>query len=66
MYTFQIPVRNETTGEVRVVEVQSRHDADAQILALHLLFRQEGWRKATALRPAFLVQADAAPPASGP
>jgi hypothetical protein len=65
VYTFQIPVRNETTGEVRVVEVQSGHDADAQILALHLLFKQEGWRKATAMRPAFLDEPETSGPASG-
>lgn len=51
MYTFLIPVRNEHTGEIRLVEVESAHDADAQIVALHQLFKQEGWRKATALRP---------------
>ena len=51
MDTYLIPVRNEHTGEVRTVEVQSGHDADAQIVALHQLFKQEGWRKATALPP---------------
>lgn len=51
MQTFLIPVRNETTGEVRIVEVQSGYDADAQIAALHRLFKEEGWRKARALRP---------------
>jgi hypothetical protein len=55
VYTYLIPVRNEYTGEVRVVEVQSAHDADAQIQALHQLFKQEGWRKATALRPELLA-----------
>jgi hypothetical protein len=51
-----IPVRNESTGEVRVVEVESVHDADAQIAALHQLFKQEGWRKATALQPEALAE----------
>ena len=56
MHKYLIPVRNEYTGEVRVVEVESGHDADAQIVALHQLFKQEGWRKATALRPESLAE----------
>ena len=51
MHKYLIPVRNESTGEVRIVEVESGFHADAQIQALHQLFQQEGWRKATALRP---------------
>ena len=46
---FVIPVRNEFTGEVRLVEVVSGYYADAQVEALHVLFKREGWRKATAL-----------------
>jgi hypothetical protein len=51
VHKYLIPVRNEATGEVRKVEVESGFHADAQIQALHQLFWQEGWRKATALRP---------------
>lgn len=51
MQTFQVPVRNEFTGEIRVVEVLSGHVADAQIAALERVFKEEGWRKATALLP---------------
>ncbi len=51
MHKFLIPVRNEATGELRIVEVLSAYHADAQVEALHQLFRQEGWRKATALMP---------------
>ena len=51
MQLFLIPVRNEFTGEVRVVEVLSRHVADAQVEALQRLFRDEGWRKALAFHP---------------
>ena len=51
MRTFDIPVRNEATGEVRVVEVESNFDVDAQIAALHRLFNEEGWRRASAMKP---------------
>lgn len=51
MATYQIPVRNELTGEVRMVEVHTGHVVDAQIAALQRLFKEEGWRKATALFP---------------
>lgn len=50
MQKFLIPVRNEFTGEVRVIEVQSGYETDAQVEALHRLFKQHGWCKATALR----------------
>lgn len=49
---FVIPVRNESTGEIRLVEVMSTYHADAQVEALYLLFKQEGWRKATAFHAA--------------
>ena len=49
METYQVSVRNEFTGEVRVVEILSYCGVDAQVEALRLLFRLEGWRKATAL-----------------
>lgn len=51
METYLVPVRNEFTGEIRVVEILSNYQADAQIEALQRLFKQEGWRKATALQP---------------
>jgi hypothetical protein len=49
--TYDIQVRNEATGEIRVVEVQSEFDVDAQVAALHRLFHEEGWRRATAMKP---------------
>ena len=49
--SYDIPVRNESTGEVRIVVVQSQFYVDAQVAALHRLFKEEGWRKATALQP---------------
>jgi hypothetical protein len=49
--SYRVPVRNEHTGEVRVVEICSGYGTDAQIEALQTLFRQEGWRKAVALQP---------------
>lgn len=51
MHSFQVPVRNEHTGEIRVIEILSGHETDAQIEALERLFREEGWRKAVALAP---------------
>ncbi len=51
MQKYLIPVQNETTGELRVVEVLSAYHTDAQVEALHQLFQQEGWRKARALKP---------------
>jgi hypothetical protein len=48
---FTVPVRNEFTGEVRVIEVHEEYFRDAQVAALVQLFREEGWRKATALVP---------------
>jgi hypothetical protein len=48
---YQVPVRNEATGEVRMIAVLSISAGEAQIAALKLLFREEGWRKATALVP---------------
>lgn len=49
--TYHVPVRNDLTGEVRIIEVVSGYEEDAQIAALQQLFHGEGWRKATALRP---------------
>ncbi|MGH2442813.1 MAG: hypothetical protein ACRDFX_06580 [Chloroflexota bacterium] len=34
---------------MRVVDIESSFHKDAQISALHRVFTQEGWRKATAL-----------------
>jgi len=47
---FAIPIRNEQTGEIRVVEIMCGFHVQAQVEALHHLFKQEGWRKATALQ----------------
>lgn len=57
MTEFFVPVRNEFTGEVRVVPVLSDYHADAQVEALHTVFRTEGWSKATALLPEVRVDA---------
>lgn len=51
LHTYLVPVRNEDTGEVRIVEVLSGYAVDAQVEALQQLFKHEGWRKATALLP---------------
>ena len=49
MDRFAVSVRNDSTGEVRVVEVASAYGVDAQIEALRELFKHFGWRRATAL-----------------
>lgn len=43
-------MRNDDTGEVRVVEVSSLYEVDAQVEALQKLFKSDGWRRCTALR----------------
>ncbi|MGI8826955.1 MAG: hypothetical protein ACR2JC_15185 [Chloroflexota bacterium] len=57
MNTYAVPVRNESTGEVRVVEVLAGYGPDAQVQALHTVFESEGWRRATALLPDILIEA---------
>lgn len=59
METYHVTVRNDRTGEVRVVEVHCGYPVDAQVEALRRLFRQDDWRHATALLPPvpFHVQA---------
>ncbi len=47
---YSVTVRNEHTGEMRVVEVSSSFHTDAQIEALMILFHEEGWNKARALQ----------------
>jgi hypothetical protein len=54
---YQVPVRNDDTGEVRVVEVSSAYEVDAQVEALQQLFKQDGWRKCTASRAESTVSA---------
>lgn len=49
MFEYQIPVRNDDTGEIRIVEVSSSYEVDAQVEALQQLFKRDGWRKCTAL-----------------
>lgn len=51
VHTYLVPVRNELTTEVRVVEVVCHHPADAQMEALSRLFHELGWRKTCALDP---------------
>jgi hypothetical protein len=47
---YQVPVRNDDTGEVRVIEVSSAYEVDAQVEALQQIFKSDGWRKCTALQ----------------
>jgi UTP:GlnB (protein PII) uridylyltransferase len=55
--TFTVCVKNEMTGEVRLIEVQCVYGPDAQVQALQRLFREEGWRKAVALMPEQVAEA---------
>ena len=50
MDEYEVPVRNDDTGEIRVVEVSSLYEVDAQVEALQKLFKSDGWRRCTALR----------------
>ena len=51
MGDFHVAVRNDDTGELRVIQAAGMCELDAQIAALQELFAREGWRKATALLP---------------
>lgn len=59
MDVYRVAVRNEFTGEIRVVEILSICAVDAQIAALKQLFREEGWRKASAMTPECCNEASA-------
>lgn len=52
MAQYDVVVRNERTGEVVTVSVESPSGPDAQVSALCRLFRTLGWRKALAMQPA--------------
>jgi hypothetical protein len=51
MQLYDVVVRNEHTGEMVTLSVESSIGADAQVQALHELFHARGWSKATALSP---------------
>ena len=51
MEEYCVPVQNDLTGETMTVQIESLSPKDAQIQALSLVFRREGWRKASALEP---------------
>ncbi|HEX6508581.1 MAG TPA: hypothetical protein VF221_13210 [Chloroflexota bacterium] len=57
MFEYQIPVRNDDTGEIQVVEVLCTYEVDAQVEALQQLFRTNGWHRCTALRAEEQAQA---------
>jgi hypothetical protein len=48
---YDVRVRNELTGEVTTVSLQSNCWEEAQVAALVKLFKSQGWRKAVALQP---------------
>jgi hypothetical protein len=51
MEEYSVSVRNELTGEATTVQVESFSAKDAQVQALTLVFRREGWRSSRALEP---------------
>jgi hypothetical protein len=51
MEEYSVAVLNELTGETMIVLVSSLSAKDAQVEALTLAFRREGWRKASAREP---------------
>lgn len=51
MEDYDVPVQNDVTGETTTVQIESVSAKDAQIQALSLVFRQNGWRKASAREP---------------
>lgn len=57
MDIYTVQVRNEFSGEVRVIEVEAEYFRDAQVAALVQLFHNDGWRKATALVPEPSIEA---------
>jgi hypothetical protein len=48
MEEYSVTVLNELTGETTIVLISSLSAKDAQVQALTRVFRQEGWRKASA------------------
>jgi hypothetical protein len=51
MEEYSVTVLNELTGETTIVLIASVSAKDAQVLALTQVFREEGWRKASARVP---------------
>jgi hypothetical protein len=51
MEEYSVTVLNELTGETTIVLISSLSAKDAQVQALTQVFRQEGWRKASAREP---------------
>lgn len=51
METYDILVRNEMTGEMATITVESSNNHDAQVEALVQCLRAHGWRRATAFCP---------------
>ena len=51
MEEYSVPVQNDLTGEVTTVQIECLSAKDAQIQALSVVFRRDGWRRASALEP---------------
>ena len=51
MEMYEVLVRNEITGEMATITVESPSNHDAQVEALVQCFRAQGWRRATAFCP---------------
>jgi hypothetical protein len=63
MEQYDVPVRNELTGEIVTMSVTCACSGDAQVQALTQLFRSRGWRKLVAFPP--MVESSAALVAEG-
>jgi hypothetical protein len=48
---FDVHVRNELTGEVRVLTIAAPTAQAGQVMAVTAMFREHAWRKAVALAP---------------
>jgi hypothetical protein len=51
MEEYNVLVRNDLTGETRVVSVEALSAKDAQVEALTQCFRRDGWRVVSASEP---------------
>jgi hypothetical protein len=48
---YNVLVRNELTGETKIVSIEALSAKDAQVEALTRCFRREGWRVVSASEP---------------
>jgi hypothetical protein len=54
---YLVIVTNDQTGAVQTLRLRSTGETDAQVEALHAMFRARGWRHCTASLPLKMVPA---------